>query len=164
MVCINYCTSSGVRVLSERGAPRSLEGDTEIRKLQAVDSRQCMRKCTVLNNEHMSTLSHPIDSFWALWMAPSERRILIRERLHVGTGTNARKRRIQRRLPYTAAMSTDSLESLNDDIDSDIFSDEVRIAQEEWDESVTQLQLLISVVMLPVLGKWLGRRWSQWGT
>ena len=79
----------------------------------------------------------------------------------VGTGTNARKRR---RLPYNCPMSTDSLESLNDDIDSDIFSDEVRIAQEEWDESVTQLQLLISVVMLPVLGKWLGRRWSQWGT
>ena len=78
MVCINYCTSSEVlRVLSERGAPRSLEGDTEIRKLQAVDSRQCMRKCTVLNNEHMSTQSHPINSFWALWMAPSERRILI---------------------------------------------------------------------------------------
>lgn len=61
-------------------------------------------------------------------------------------------------------MSTHSLESL-EDVDSDIFSDdEFRIAQEEWDESVAQLQLLISVIALPVLGKWLGRRWSQWGT
>jgi hypothetical protein len=62
-----------------------------------------------------------------------------------------------------AKMSTHSLESL-EDIGSDIFSDEeLRIAQEEWYESVAQLQLLISVVALPVLGKWLGRRWSQWG-
>lgn len=69
-----------------------------------------------------------------------------------------------RTLLLATVMSTHSLESLGDS-DSDIFSDdEIRMAQEEWDESVAQLQLVISVVMLPVLGKWLGRRWSQWGT
>jgi Mitochondrial import 2 len=60
-------------------------------------------------------------------------------------------------------MSTHSLQSL-EDIDSDIFSDdELRIAQEEWDDSVAQLQLLMSTVALPIFGKWLGRRWSQRG-
>lgn len=61
-------------------------------------------------------------------------------------------------------MSTHSLDSIDDD-ESDIFSedDELRRVQEEWDESVAQLQLLVSVVAMPVFGKWLGRRWSQWG-
>lgn len=63
-------------------------------------------------------------------------------------------------------MSTRSFESL-DDVESDIYDEEdeedLRIAQEEWEESVAQLQLLVSVVAMPFLGKWLGRRWSQWG-
>ncbi|KAF8320266.1 hypothetical protein DL93DRAFT_2045331, partial [Clavulina sp. PMI_390] len=40
--------------------------------------------------------------------------------------------------------------------------EELKIAQEEWEESVAQLQLIVSVVAMPFLGKWLGRRWSQW--
>lgn len=62
-------------------------------------------------------------------------------------------------------MSTHSLESL-DEVESvydDEDEEELRIAQEEWEESVAQLQLLVSVVAMPFLGKWLGRRWSQWG-
>jgi hypothetical protein len=38
-----------------------------------------------------------------------------------------------------------------------------RLAQKEWNESLEQLQQLVSVVLLPFFGKWLGRRWSQWG-
>jgi hypothetical protein len=38
-----------------------------------------------------------------------------------------------------------------------------RLAQKEWEESLEQLQQLLSVVLLPFIGKWLGRRWSQWG-
>jgi len=37
-----------------------------------------------------------------------------------------------------------------------------RLAQKEWNESLEQLQQLVSVVLLPFFGKWLGRRWSQW--
>ncbi|KAF7306819.1 hypothetical protein MIND_00473700 [Mycena indigotica] len=40
--------------------------------------------------------------------------------------------------------------------------DDLRIAQQEWEESLHQLQQLVSIVLLPVFGKWLGRRWSQW--
>ncbi|KAL4241673.1 hypothetical protein ABKN59_000861 [Abortiporus biennis] len=40
--------------------------------------------------------------------------------------------------------------------------EELRLAQEEWEESLEQLQQLVSIVLLPFLGKWLGRRWSHW--
>ncbi|KAJ7071138.1 hypothetical protein C8F01DRAFT_975094 [Mycena amicta] len=52
-----------------------------------------------------------------------------------------------------------------DDIDSNTSYDEdeeLRVAQQEWEESLHQLQQLFSIVLLPVFGKWLGRRWSQW--
>jgi len=39
--------------------------------------------------------------------------------------------------------------------------EEFRLAQKEWEESLEQLQQLVSVVLLPFIGKWLGRRWSQ---
>jgi hypothetical protein len=66
-------------------------------------------------------------------------------------------------------MSSRSLDDLHDDSDLDEYDDsdddeELRLAQEEWDESVAQLQLLVSVVAMPWFGKWLGRRWSRWGT
>lgn len=43
-------------------------------------------------------------------------------------------------------------------------SDDDRLADEEWEESLRELQDLVGVVLLPFLGKWLGRRWSHWGT
>ncbi|KAI0080285.1 hypothetical protein K474DRAFT_1657997 [Panus rudis PR-1116 ss-1] len=46
-----------------------------------------------------------------------------------------------------------------DSYDSD---EELRLAQQEWEESLEQLQQLVSMVLLPYLGKWLGRRWSHW--
>ncbi|CAD6586190.1 MAG: hypothetical protein CYPHOPRED_003442 [Cyphobasidiales sp. Tagirdzhanova-0007] len=33
-------------------------------------------------------------------------------------------------------------------------------AQEEWEENIRQLQLALSVLILPTLGKYLGRRWA----
>lgn len=33
-------------------------------------------------------------------------------------------------------------------------------AQEEWEENVRQLQLAVSVLIVPSIGKWLGRRWA----
>ncbi|KIY70971.1 hypothetical protein CYLTODRAFT_328811, partial [Cylindrobasidium torrendii FP15055 ss-10] len=41
-------------------------------------------------------------------------------------------------------------------------SDEYELAQQEWEESVQQLQQLFSFVLMPVLGKYLGRKWSYW--
>ncbi|KAI0931891.1 hypothetical protein AcW1_000830 [Taiwanofungus camphoratus] len=49
--------------------------------------------------------------------------------------------------------------SSQDSYDSD---EEDRIAEQEWKESLEQLQQLFSIVLLPYLGKWLGRKWSYW--
>ena len=35
-------------------------------------------------------------------------------------------------------------------------------AEREWEENVRQLQLAVSVLILPTIGKWLGRKWSYW--
>jgi hypothetical protein len=57
-----------------------------------------------------------------------------------------------------------SVSSLNSSSASSHDSDEeYRLAQEEWEESVEQLKQLVSVVLLPFVGKWMGRRWSRWG-
>ncbi|PPQ64759.1 hypothetical protein CVT26_002703 [Gymnopilus dilepis] len=53
--------------------------------------------------------------------------------------------------------SLDDLSS-TDSYDSD---EEYRLAQQEWEESLQQLQQLVAVVLLPYVGKWLGRRWSH---
>lgn len=63
----------------------------------------------------------------------------------------------------------DSIDSEEDDVDDDVSfttwdsEEEARLAQEEWDESIRQLQLAVQVMLLPFVGKWLGRRWSYWG-
>jgi hypothetical protein len=35
--------------------------------------------------------------------------------------------------------------------------------KEEWEESVRQMKMLFSIVLMPFFGKWMGRRWSYWG-
>ncbi|KAJ3552029.1 hypothetical protein NM688_g4371 [Phlebia brevispora] len=62
-------------------------------------------------------------------------------------------------MPASVA-SLDSISLSDDSYDSD---EEERLAQLEWEESLEQLQQLFAVVLLPYLGKWLGRRWSHWG-
>ncbi|KAJ3908652.1 hypothetical protein F5879DRAFT_793171 [Lentinula edodes] len=52
-----------------------------------------------------------------------------------------------------------------DDLSSEISYDseeEYHLAQREWEESLHQLQQILSAVLLPFVGKWLGRRWSYW--
>jgi hypothetical protein len=55
-----------------------------------------------------------------------------------------------------------SLDGLSSDTSYDADED-YRLAQQEWEESLDQLHQLLSVVVMPFLGKWLGRRWSYWG-
>ena len=70
-----------------------------------------------------------------------------------------------RNAPHTLLPKQMSTLSIDDIDDTDSYDDdeELRIAQEEWDESIAQLQLLVSVVAMPFFGKWLGRRCSHWG-
>ena len=58
--------------------------------------------------------------------------------------------------------SLDTVSDASDDSEYD-YLEELE-AQREWEESLEQLQQLFAVVLFPYLGKWLGRRWSHWGT
>ena len=61
-------------------------------------------------------------------------------------------------LPSGAA-SDSSLEADISPYDSDSESD----AEEEWRESMQQLELLLTMVLIPFVGKFLGRKCAYWG-
>ena len=57
--------------------------------------------------------------------------------------------------------SLDTSDSLSDSsLDSE---EEALLAQQEWEESIEQLQKLLSLVLLPMAGKYFGRTFSYWG-
>lgn len=56
-------------------------------------------------------------------------------------------------LPSESTAESD-LETLSDD-----YSD----AEAEWRESIEQLELLLTMVLVPFIGKYLGRRCAYWG-
>lgn len=75
-----------------------------------------------------------------------------------------------RSVSSTSAASASTPSDLDDDDDSssDLSSDydsdyEDALVREEWEESLRQMQALVSLVLLPFFGKWWGRRWSYWG-
>jgi hypothetical protein len=41
--------------------------------------------------------------------------------------------------------------------------DHAALIQEEWEESLRQIESVISVILLPFFGKWYGRRVAFWG-
>ncbi|KAG6381080.1 hypothetical protein JVT61DRAFT_5477 [Boletus reticuloceps] len=53
------------------------------------------------------------------------------------------------------SVDTASYDTADDD-------DEYRLAQKEWQESLEELQQLALVLLLPWLGKFLGRKTSHW--
>lgn len=56
--------------------------------------------------------------------------------------------------------SIDTSDSLSDSsLDLD---EEALLAQQEWEESMEQLQKLFSFVLLPMAGKYFGRSFSYW--
>lgn len=48
--------------------------------------------------------------------------------------------------------------------DLETLSDESSDAEAEWLENIQQLEMLLSMVIAPFLGKMLGRRFAYWGT
>jgi Mitochondrial import 2 len=61
-----------------------------------------------------------------------------------------------------AAMENSSggdLDFTGDELDS---FDELDAAQQEWDESIHQLQMLFALTLIPVAGKFLGRRFAHY--
>ncbi|CAE6515623.1 unnamed protein product [Rhizoctonia solani] len=61
----------------------------------------------------------------------------------------------------TSVSPASSIDDVRSEISYDSEEEEQRLAQQEWDESVQQLQLLLTVVVFPFFGKWLGRKWSH---
>ena len=45
---------------------------------------------------------------------------------------------------------------------SEIYSDADSEAQEEWERSLEQLQLLLTMMVIPFVGKYFGRRFAYW--
>ncbi|TQS37092.1 hypothetical protein Golomagni_02446 [Golovinomyces magnicellulatus] len=59
--------------------------------------------------------------------------------------------------------SEDDYESLpSSDITDDTFSDDISDAQEEWENSLRQLDMIISMVIVPYVGKYFGRKFAIW--
>jgi len=54
--------------------------------------------------------------------------------------------------------SSDTVSSLDDD-DTELDSD----AEREWRESLQQIELLLTMVVVPYLGKYFGRKCAYWG-
>ncbi|RKF81251.1 hypothetical protein GcM3_037046 [Golovinomyces cichoracearum] len=63
----------------------------------------------------------------------------------------------------SASHSDDDYESLpSSDITNDTFSDEISDAQKEWENSLRQLDMIISMVIVPYVGKYFGRKFAIW--
>ncbi|KAN0100526.1 hypothetical protein V8E55_000510 [Tylopilus felleus] len=58
--------------------------------------------------------------------------------------------------------SDPSIDTASYDGSDDDDDDDYRLAQKEWQESMEELQQLALVLVLPWLGKFLGRKTSHW--
>lgn len=76
---------------------------------------------------------------------------------------------------FAEAMSLDDLRDLSpsdedrDDVDSlpststsDLYSETDSDAQAEWERSLEQLQLLLTMMIIPFVGKYFGRKFAFW--
>ncbi|KAJ5594137.1 uncharacterized protein N7459_000345 [Penicillium hispanicum] len=68
--------------------------------------------------------------------------------------------------PNNAYTSDDDVASLpsesTTDSDLETLSDDYSDAEAEWQESIEQLELLLTMVLVPFIGKYLGRRCAYW--
>jgi hypothetical protein len=62
---------------------------------------------------------------------------------------------------YPSSISSSSDSSSDSDEEDEEY--ERALIQEEWNESMRQMQMLFSLVLMPFFGRWWGRRWSYWG-
>jgi hypothetical protein len=76
---------------------------------------------------------------------------------------------VPRSRSYTTSTDEDEIASLPSettsasDLDSTL-SDFSSDAEAEWQESIEQLELLLTMVLVPFVGKYLGRRCAYWST
>jgi hypothetical protein len=61
-----------------------------------------------------------------------------------------------------SSFDQDEVDSLPSSMDSSDYSDEESDAEREWKESLQQLELLLTMVVVPYLGKFFGRKCAYW--
>ncbi|CBY00652.1 hypothetical protein LEMA_P017820.1 [Plenodomus lingam JN3] len=68
-------------------------------------------------------------------------------------------------LPHFQFRDADEIDSLPSSATSSTVDDEEYIsdAEREWRESLQQLELLLTMVVVPYLGKYFGRKCAYWG-
>ena len=65
--------------------------------------------------------------------------------------------------PETSSIEQDELDSLPSSTDSsEAGSEESSDAQKEWEASLQQLELMLTMVIVPFAGKYLGRKFAYW--
>jgi len=58
----------------------------------------------------------------------------------------------------------DEIDSLpSTDVSSEVNGDDDDDAEREWHESLQQLELLLTMVLVPYVGKYFGRKAAYWG-
>lgn len=65
--------------------------------------------------------------------------------------------------PPESSNDTDDVDSLPSSIaSSDLSSEEESDAQKEWEASLQQLELMLTMVVVPYVGKYFGRKFAYW--
>ncbi|PHH69193.1 hypothetical protein CDD82_7943 [Ophiocordyceps australis] len=61
------------------------------------------------------------------------------------------------------AEDRDDVDSLPSISTSEIYSDDDADTQAEWERSLEQLQLVLTMIIVPWVGKYYGRKFAYWG-
>ena len=91
-----------------------------------------------------STASHPTDS-------------------HQFTPSHSPHSHSYHEIPASDNDEIDSLPSSDDSSDMSEVGDYKSDAQKEWEASLQQLELLLTMVVVPYMGKYFGRKFAYWG-
>ncbi|KAI0842566.1 hypothetical protein F5Y06DRAFT_257956 [Hypoxylon sp. FL0890] len=65
-------------------------------------------------------------------------------------------------IPDVAESDHDEVDSLPSTSTESFTSEEDYDAQKEWEQSLEQLQLLLTMILVPFAGKYLGRKFAYW--
>ena len=65
-------------------------------------------------------------------------------------------------IPDVAESDHDEVDSLPSTSTESFTSEEDYDAQREWEQSLEQLQLLLTMILVPFAGKYLGRKFAYW--
>ncbi|KAK8116279.1 hypothetical protein PG984_012781 [Apiospora sp. TS-2023a] len=62
----------------------------------------------------------------------------------------------------SAASDNDEIDSLPSDSTESFTSEDDSDAQQEWERSLEQLELLLTMILIPFAGKYFGRKFAYW--